>query len=150
MRVHGLLVVAAALMIAGDKKDDAKAEAKKVQGTWTIVSVEVNGEKMADEDKKNVGIKMTLKGDKYAIEGGERNHTGTFKVLTDTKPKGMDCMPDAGDLKGKTIQAIYELKGDKMKVCYDISCKTRPEGFATKGKDQYVLIEFKREKKKDK
>jgi uncharacterized protein (TIGR03067 family) len=152
MRVHGLMLVAVASLIAADepKKDDAQKDLKKLQGTWTIVAVEVNGEKMSDEDSKNVGTKMTLKGDKYSIEGGERNHTGTFKVHPDKKPKAMDCMPDAGDLKGKTIQAIYEIKGDKVKICYDISCKTRPEEFATKDKEGYVLIEYQRAKKKAK
>jgi uncharacterized protein (TIGR03067 family) len=150
MRLHGLMLVAVALLIAADKTDDAKKEAKKLQGTWTIVSVEVNGEKMSEADSKNVGTKMTLKGDKYSIEGGERNHTGTFKVHPDKKPKAMDCIPDAGDLKGKTIQAIYEIKGDKIKICYDISCKTRPEEFATKDKEGYVLIEYQRAKKKGK
>jgi uncharacterized protein (TIGR03067 family) len=150
MRLHGLMLVAVALLIAADKKDDAKKEAKKLQGTWTIVSVEVNGEKMSDEDAKNVGTKLTLKDDTYLIEGGERNHKGTFKVHPDKKPKAMDCMPDEGELKGKTIKAIYELKGDKIKICYDISCKTRPGEFATKGKDGYVLIEYQRAKKKAK
>jgi uncharacterized protein (TIGR03067 family) len=143
------MLVAIGLLIAADKpkKDDAKKEMKKLQGTWTIVAVEVNGAKMSDEDRKHVGIKMTLKGDKYSIEGGERTHKGTFKVHPGKKPKTMDCIPDSGDLKDKTIQAIYKLDGSKLTICYDISCKTRPGEFATKDKEGYVLIEYKKVKK---
>jgi uncharacterized protein (TIGR03067 family) len=152
MRVHTLLLVVVGLLIAADKpkKDDAKKELNKLQGTWTIVAVEVNGAQMPEDERKNVGIKMILKGDKYTIDGGERTHKGTFKVQPDKKPKAMDCHPSEGELKDKVIKAIYELKGDKLKICYDISCKTRPEEFTTKDKDGYVLIEYKKAKKKGK
>jgi hypothetical protein len=49
------------LIAADDPKDDAKAEMKKLEGTWTTVSSTFDGKKMPDEKAKVV--KLTMKAD---------------------------------------------------------------------------------------
>ena len=44
----------------------------------------------------------------------------------------MDIFGADGPNKGKTILAIYELNGDTLRVCYDLTGKVRPTEFKTK------------------
>jgi hypothetical protein len=48
--------------------------------------------------------------------------------------------------KGKIILAIYELKGDTLRVCYDLSGKARPSEFKAKPDTPLFLVNYKREK----
>jgi uncharacterized protein (TIGR03067 family) len=148
--MHGLMLLAVGLLVAAapPKKVDVKKELQQLQGTWRIVAIEINGNKLSDDDLKNAPTKLILKGNKYTLEGGEGGK-GTFKADPTKKPKTVDSVPSEGDNKGKTIKAIYEIDGDTMKACYDISGKTRPKDFTTKDMEGYVFIEYKREKKKD-
>ena len=59
----------------------------------------------------------------------------------------MDITGTEGPNKGKTFQAIYELDGDTLKVCYDLSGKGRPTEFKTAEGTQLFLVIYTREKK---
>ncbi len=61
-------------------------------------------------------------------------------------PKTMDIKGTKGPNKGKTFLTIYELKGDELKVCYDLSGKARPTEFATKPDTQLFLVTYRRAK----
>ena len=52
-----------------------------------------------------------------------------------------------GPNKGKTFPAIYELAGDTLRVCYDLSGKKRPTEFKTKADTKLYLVTYKRKKK---
>jgi uncharacterized protein (TIGR03067 family) len=72
---------------------------------------------------------------------------GTFKLDPSTTPKSFDLTGTNGPNKGKQLLAIYELDGDNLKVCYDLTGKTRPKEFKTTEGSQLYLATFKREKK---
>ena len=59
---------------------------------------------------------------------------------------GHDIERGDGPNAGKTLQAIYQLDGDTMKVCYAPAGQDRPTAFDTKDKPGYALIVYKREK----
>jgi hypothetical protein len=42
--------------------------------------------------------------------------------------------------------AIYELDGDQLKICYDLTGKSRPKEFSTKDAKQLFLVNYKRAK----
>ena len=44
----------------------------------------------------------------------------------------MNITGQKGPNEGKTFLAIYELKGDELRVCYDLTGKSRPAEFASK------------------
>ena len=58
----------------------------------------------------------------------------------------MEIKGTDGPNKGKTIPAIYELKDDTMRVCYDLNEKKRPTEFKTKAGTNLYLVTYKREK----
>ncbi len=148
MKLRVLTVLAIGLLVAAEKKGgDAQAELKKVEGGWVPVAIEVDGNQIPKEDLKNAPSKLTLKGDQYTLLMPDKKvQKGTFTIDATKDPKTVDSTPADGPHKGMTIKGIYEVKGDMMKACYDISGKGRPKSFTTKDKPGHVLIVYKRAK----
>ena len=146
LRLWGVLLVAgAALAIAADdKKDDAKAELKKFEGTWQLVSSEPEGEKAPAEAIKTA--KATAKGNKVTLSvGGKEIMELTFTVDPTKKPKTIDSTATSGPDKGKKSLGIYEIEGDTLKICYNE--KERPKDFSAKKGSGNTLDTYTREKK---
>jgi uncharacterized protein (TIGR03067 family) len=123
------------------------AEAKDgdtLQGTWLPATAELGGKPFPDEVRKT--IKLVVKDDKYTVTVGEQADKGTVKLKPSAKPKEMDITGTDGPNKDKTILAIYDLDGDTLRVCYDLSGKGRPTEFKTKEGTQQFLVTYKREK----
>jgi uncharacterized protein (TIGR03067 family) len=55
-------------------------------------------------------------------------------------------MGKKGPNEGKTFLAIYELKGDELRVCYDLGGKDRPTEFVSKPETPLFLVTYRREK----
>jgi uncharacterized protein (TIGR03067 family) len=144
-----MMLLAAGLVIAtgaARAKDDTAKEIKKLQGTWKVVAVEVDGNELSDEDRKQAPTRLIVKGTKYTLKGTQ-DSKGSFQVGANKKFKTITSKPTDGPYKGKTIKGIYKLDGDTMTVCYDITGKTCPDAFTTKEKEGYVIIKYKRKKK---
>jgi uncharacterized protein (TIGR03067 family) len=116
---------------AAARADDkpAEKESKMLEGTWQLVEGQIAGNQFPAEVAK--GIKLTLSPGKYVVTA-ESKDEGTVKYLPDTSPKAMEVTGTAGPNKGKTYPAIYELKGDTLTICYDLSGKARPTEFKSK------------------
>jgi uncharacterized protein (TIGR03067 family) len=124
--------------------DDAKDDAKSMDGTWLPSAAELGGEKFPDEVRKT--IKLVPGDGKYTVTVGAEPDKGTIKLDPSKKPKSLDIMGTEGPNKGKTILAIYEKTVDTLKICYDLSGKARPTEFKTTKGTQLFLVTYNREK----
>ena len=122
---------------------DAK-DGDAIQGTWLPSVAEFAGQKFPDEVRK--AIKLVIKDDTYTVTEGTTIDKGTVKLNPKAKPKTLDITGTDGPNKGKTIPAIYELDGDTLRVCYDLSGKSHPTELKTKADTQLFLVTYKREK----
>ncbi|AMV26508.1 hypothetical protein VT84_19065 [Gemmata sp. SH-PL17] len=139
---YGVLFLLTATAGADDKKD----EAKKLEGTWEFVALVAGG---MDITKVSAPKKLTIKDGKMTGFGPE------MRLDTDaTKTPKWLGMTFARDGKDFTVNAIYELKGDELKICIPMAPtkdsgkvfeNKRPEGFDTKDKAE-MLIHLKRGK----
>ena len=134
-----LVMVFPSVAWCADKDDDT------LQGTWIPSEAELSGKAFPDEVRRS--IKLVVKDDTYTVTIAGAPDKGTVKLNPKAKPKEMDISGTDGPNKGKTIQAIYERDGDTLKVCYDLSCKSRPTEFKTKEGTQLFLVTYKPEKK---
>jgi uncharacterized protein (TIGR03067 family) len=116
-----------------------------IQGTWLASTAELGGKPIPDEVRKT--ITLVIKDDKYTVTVGKNPDRGTVKLDPSAKPKAMDITGTEGPNKGKKIPAIYELDGDTLKICYDLSGKSRPTEFKTVEGTQRFLVTYKREKR---
>ena len=127
---------------AAAEQDDLKL----VLGTWDVASVLKDGKEvpLPSEGK----VRLTLKEDGYTITVGDKTvEKGTCKFVADKTPKAVDIMPTEGPDKGKTVPAIYEVKGDEMRACAAEPGKERPTDFTAREGSQRTLSVWKRDKK---
>src|SRR5262249_19704379 len=109
---HALLLVPVAFLLIA--AEDAKKDLKKLEGTWSLVSGELAGQKLPEDAVKN--SELTIKGNKHTVKVGDDTFIGTHKVNPDKSPKAIDTMDTSGPFKDKTLLGIYEVHGDEFKV----------------------------------
>jgi uncharacterized protein (TIGR03067 family) len=142
----GLLVMALVLpTAAGEKADSVKRDMKLLEGTWVLDAFETNGKAIPAE--KINKIKLTIKGDKYSVDFGEKKMELTFKIDPSKKPKAIDVTIKKGDEKAVTF-GIYEVGPDTFRICRTLEAgKDRPTAFTTKENSGTAMATYKREKK---
>jgi len=149
MKAHLILVLAAGSLLAADGPGDSKkSDQKKLQGTWTAKSIEYGGEQVLGDNLKD--LQIVIAGNKLSVKGEssdlDKYAKLTFKIDPGTTPKIIDVTISAGDEKGTVFEGIYELKGDKLKLCVQMFGKDRPGEFKSKSGSQTALAVFERPK----
>lgn len=109
-----------------------------LDGTWVPISEEIAGTAIpAAAFEKQV---LTI-------------NAGTYTLVAESVDKGelkyadgkMDIFGKEGVNNGKHFTAIYELKGEQLKICYNLAGDSYPEAFDTKGKPMFFLAVFQRQ-----
>src|SRR4051794_38002104 len=123
-----LLILAGSLLPATDAKEDAQKVLDRLQGSWTTTSLVYNGKDLSNEDYGK--LRFVFKGDEAAIEGSEQVKKEyarlAFKFDPSTTLRLVDITIKAGSQKDITIEGIYELKDDELKLCARIVGNERP------------------------
>jgi uncharacterized protein (TIGR03067 family) len=138
-----LALLAAREAPGGDAKG-TNDDAKKVVGTWKSVTAEMAGKPFPEEFTKSTTLVLTP--DKYKVTIGDKTDEGTWKNDPTKKPRTLEIKGTKGPNEGKTFLAIYELKGDTLRICYDLTGKAYPKEFKTAPKTALFLVEYKRQK----
>jgi uncharacterized protein (TIGR03067 family) len=117
---------------------DSKQELKLLEGTWRVLALEVDGKvQPAEKSPKEI----IIAGNKLTGIGPDM----TMKLDPTKKPKWVDLAFKKMD-KAYPIRAIYEIKGDNLKICMPLAPKgksfdnKRPGGFDTAGKAVALFI----------
>jgi uncharacterized protein (TIGR03067 family) len=76
---------------------------------------------------------------------GERGG-GTFTLDPSKTPKQMNVVPLDGPLKGETIEDIYEVDGDSLKLCMALPGTKRATEFKSEAGSGLWLFTYKRAK----
>ena len=135
-----LTVSASLTTFAASPPDDAKA----LQGYWESTKAELAGQAMPDEVLKTISLK--LDNGKYEVSVAGAPDKGDYTLDPTSKPKSMTITGTEGPNNGKTFPAIYELKGDTLRICYDLSGAKRPAEFKTSAGTKLYLVTYNRKK----
>lgn len=142
--VGSILVGACALAsVAADKKP-APEDAARMQGTWKPVTAELAGKPFPDAVLK--AMTLVIADGRYTVTVGQQPDEGELKLDPARSPRTMDITGKKGPNQGKTFLCIYELKGDTLRICYDLGGQARPTEFKTRPGTQLFLAEYKRQK----
>ena len=140
------LLCTVALLIASDqpKPDTNKNDLERMQGDWAAVSMTHDGHKLPDDDAQS--LFRTVKGDQYNLFLFKKViGKGTFKIDATKNPKTIDFQPAGA--KSEPILGIYELDGERWKICYALPGKERPKDLTAKEGSGHTLAVWEREKK---
>jgi len=107
-------------------------------GRWAPLSAELGGQPFPIASLGDATLRLTR--DAYEF-GGDK---GTYAVLSTSPPSRMDIHGREGPNAGRTIQAIYELAGGQLTVCYQLGPGERPTEFKTTKGSQLLLIRYLR------
>lgn len=125
------------------------AELQRFQGTWVMVSAEMDGKKVHDAHVQQ--SKITFVGDKVELID-PKQHKETIvasisKLDTTKNPKEIQWIRTVGPNAGTTMTAIYEFEGpDRYKICFDPSSVDIPKEFGTKAGSGHIWHTWKRAK----
>jgi uncharacterized protein (TIGR03067 family) len=145
MKLHALAVLSLVGLLGADTaKDDAvKKDLKALQGTWTVVSMEMDGKFLPDESRRK--IKLTIAGEAFTFDNGEGTHGGIYKVDPTKDPKELDIVITRGDEKGKVYLVSYKFEGGRMIQCMELSNERRPREFTGKAGSGCALEVWQRQ-----
>ena len=125
-----------------------REDAKKLEGEWRAVEMEVNGKKDSSAGVKDLRMifkdhEITLKSASH--EGRERKKK--FKLDTRSSPKGIDITSLDGQEEGQTAAGIYSLEEGRLRLCIPDRPKDpskRPTDFRTRDGDGLMLLVLER------
>jgi uncharacterized protein (TIGR03067 family) len=135
-----VVVVASFTVAAADERSDDKA----IEGTWLPTKAELAGQPWSEAQVKSFFLKLS--NGEYEVSVERQLDRGRYALDAKATPKSMTITGTDGPNKGKTFLCIYELSGDTLRVCYDLSGKKTPTEFATAKGTPLYLVTYTRKK----
>ena len=118
--------------------DDSAA----IQGVWQIVKAELSGEEMPKFVAEK--IEVQLDAGNYTVRfDGEISDRGTYALDPSLPLKTLLLSGEEGSNVGRQIPAIYQLVGDRLRICYGLD-GVAPDAFATSGEQKRYLAIYRR------
>jgi len=120
-------------------------ELEKLQGDWNVIFLEVEG--LSPAPSAYQGAQILIKGDQFTSVAGGAKHGGRLELDASTEPKRFQMKFTEGPDKGNTSNGIYELDGDRWRICVAISGGPAPADFTTTPKSGRALEILNRERR---
>ena len=126
--------------VAAGCKADPTEDARLWQGTWKLVSATWNGEPQQGD------VRWLVRADRYTVRlsGADVEHN-SFKL--DPCDKHIDVFHHEvpKGTYGGSLKGVYEIKGNRLRVCYDPTARRYPRSLEAGVGSRLVSYEFQRE-----
>ena len=149
MRVLAFLLIGGLLVVSGCSQGLSSAstpeqDTQKLQGSWKLTQGTYDGETISDN------VRWTFSGDQVSVEVHGGLETSQFKLGVGG-PRTIFVKHHDNPLAGQgwiggTLTGIYELSGDRLRVCYDMTGRSYPKRFDASKGSRRIIYEFVREK----
>ena len=116
-----------------------KPDMKALQGTWDIVSLEMDGHKFPA-----VGAQIAIQRGRFTSLNMGAECSGTVAIDESATPRTFDLLFETGPEAGNRSLGIYELDGDTWKICLGLTGKPRPTRFVSAPGTGHALEILKR------
>ncbi len=118
---------------------DSSGEMKRLEGVWTVSSMEQNGRPFPPELTQS--IRLEIEGDRFTFINGKSKFTAKItKLETESDPRAIDLERESDK---QALKGIYKLEGDTLFIC-TAARGNRPRGFFTEVGRPNVLSVYKR------
>ena len=136
MRI-ALIFLSFCIIISCTSTKKATMTSNKLNGTWVPIQQEIGGTSLP---KAVFETQQLIINDSTYTVIAESIDKGIVKYMDDK----MDIYGKEGVNAGKHFTAIYKFETGQLTVCYNLSGKSYPETFETKGKPMFFLSVFKK------
>ena len=142
-------MLALSALCLGTQGEAVKTELSRLEGTWQVIGHETEGKPTNEDHWRKV--QFVFKGDRLTFLGDDvltkKVAAITLAVDPSTSPSVIDLKIVAGEFKGATLEGVYEIKDDVLRICFrNEEAKNRPLDFSTKPGANLVLFVLKRQK----
>jgi len=135
------------LALAQPSNDDkAKKDLERLQGTWIMHALEINGKEVAPQQFQDT--LLIVKANEYTTKVKDRMPPGFRLKLDPSKnPPAVDMIQTMPDGSEKVIKGIYKFENDTFKLCRGLTPEQeRPNQFATWPDTNYFVVTWKKQK----
>jgi uncharacterized protein (TIGR03067 family) len=140
-----LLLALAAWALPNLPSEDTQ-EAKGLAGKWVLTAGRANGENLPDGARGRVRL-IVIADEMILYTDSARSSRFVYRLNTSATPNLVDLVGTEGTDKDKTLLGIYDLKGDRLKVCRTLNAKVeRPKEYSAEAGSKCVIEEWRRDK----
>src|SRR5262245_27228027 len=136
-----LLILSAlvAFCYTPEPEDAAKKDLAAMEGEWKLVAMKVDGKPVPAE--KLASAKLTIRSSNYTLVTRNKQHEIELKLDARKSPKEIDMTFLDGPNKDRVGKGIYEINGDKLKICRSLDPQDeRPKDFKTDKINYFVMV----------
>jgi len=113
-----------------------------IEGIWLPFKAELAGE-LAPE-MALARMQLVIGAGTYAVHfGSEITDTGSYKLHIEAEVHTLTLVSKGGTNKGRTIPSIYQLVGDRLRICFGLD-GTAPTDFAAPTGSRSYLVSYRR------
>ncbi|MCA8987601.1 MAG: TIGR03067 domain-containing protein [Planctomycetaceae bacterium] len=146
-----IMLMLCCCVVMTSRADDARKEAiqkdrKRIEGTWKIVALEINGNRATDEDARKLTVINGSDGTWTLYSEGSEISTGTSTIDPTRKPCTINLVETNNEGKVNQYLGIYELGDQTRKLCFAPQGKERPVDFSSQPGSEMILVTFERVK----
>ncbi len=114
-----------------------------IDGTWLPFKAELAGDPAPD--LALVKLRLVIRAGTYAVHfGGEITDEGSVSLDRAGDQTTLTLVSVRGANAGRTIPSIYQLTGDRLRICYGLGGKPPAAFVSTRGSEHY-LVTYKRQ-----
>lgn len=113
-----------------------------LEGLWQMVRAELDREAAPELVARRTEVELRA-GNYVVFFDGQPVDTGTYEVADVSGTKTLMLRGASGPNSGRTIPCIFQLVGDRLRVCYGLG-GVIPAEFATTAGQQRYLATYRR------
>jgi uncharacterized protein (TIGR03067 family) len=115
---------------------------RPLEGCWEVIRAEFAGERAPELIARRITLEFS--GDRYAVHfDGRAVDEGSFAAAEAGECLTLTLIGKSGTNAGRTIPAIYQCTGDRLRICYGFDGIT-PTRFTTTTGSQLYLATYRR------
>lgn len=113
-----------------------------IEGTWLPFKAELAGD--AAPDMALAKVRLVIRAGTYTVHfGHEISDSGSYTLGVLTEIQTIVLTSLSGTNAGRTIPSIYQLVGNRLRICYGLDGST-PKEFASTAGSPHYLVSYKR------
>ena len=122
--------------------DTAAPDAPSIRGTWQMIRAELAGEPAHALVVEHTTLEIT--GDRYFVRyDREVADRGRLSIVFGEPHSTLTLRGTEGPNAGRSIPAIYQVRGDLLRICYGLD-GTAPTAFVSPPGSQLYLVTYRR------